>query len=405
MICWRGFLWKPEYGKSISQGLPQVNLPAIRLLANFMLFDIDDYLLGKTDGDFVRWMDDIDFASNSKAEARKILRDLEILLNSMGLRLNTGKTKILSPEEAMESFCINENRKANDMKNHIDSYKIYGNFIKNTILARLSRELDELLSGDKCGAWNKVVARYINFFAKIGVGHSDLLKIELLLLEPSLRSTIFRYYLKLGFSNRRMRNVFTYILSDACLDDASFSEAVDLIVRWRINKRNKYIDKLIRYFNTLPYRTDADLHRLSNGLKFMMKYATSDEISLYIDAFSNLWPESEWLARQVAACYPILESSTQRKIRYVIANSGRKEGMRIIHTLDRMKDSTGVSDLDKPILKEQKISLVKVSLIVTYLSGSLSSANKKRLIEDYKIKEYGDFYIKHALKAYISPYI
>ncbi|WP_156123284.1 hypothetical protein [Deinococcus radiopugnans] len=99
-----------------------------------MLFDIDDYLLGKTDGDFVRWMDDIDFASNSKAEARKILRDLEILLNSMGLRLNTGKTKILSPEEAMESFCINENRKANDMKNHIDSYKIYGNFIKNTIL-------------------------------------------------------------------------------------------------------------------------------------------------------------------------------------------------------------------------------------------------------------------------------
>ena len=55
-------------------------------------------------------MDDIDAGSNSRQEGKKLLRNLDNVLSSQGLRLNTSKSKILSAQDAVAHFWIQENR-------------------------------------------------------------------------------------------------------------------------------------------------------------------------------------------------------------------------------------------------------------------------------------------------------
>ena len=104
------FVWRPDYLTLSGFGLPQVNFDAPRLLGHSFLFEIDQYLSQSTNENFVRWMDDIDFGVNDISEGKKILRDLDELLLTRGLRLNMGKTKILSSQDARRYFMVEENR-------------------------------------------------------------------------------------------------------------------------------------------------------------------------------------------------------------------------------------------------------------------------------------------------------
>jgi hypothetical protein len=102
-------LWQPDYMPRVPVGLPQSNLDAPRFLAHCFLFEIDQLLLQKETIDFARYMDDIDVGVNSVAEGRTVLRDLDLALQTRQIRLNSGKTKILSETEARKHFKIREN--------------------------------------------------------------------------------------------------------------------------------------------------------------------------------------------------------------------------------------------------------------------------------------------------------
>ncbi|MER2250814.1 RNA-directed DNA polymerase [Methylorubrum podarium] len=90
-------LWQPDYMPRIETGLPQINIDAPRILAHCFLYELDEYL-EKRKCDFVRYMDDIDIGVDSFVEARRILRDIDLILQTRQVRLNSGKTKILTSE-------------------------------------------------------------------------------------------------------------------------------------------------------------------------------------------------------------------------------------------------------------------------------------------------------------------
>jgi hypothetical protein len=102
-------LWQPDYMPRVPVGLPQSNLDAPRLLAHSFLFEIDEFLSQKTTVDFARYMDDIDVGVDSLAEGKRVLRDLDLALQTRQIRLNSGKTRILSEPEACNHFKIREN--------------------------------------------------------------------------------------------------------------------------------------------------------------------------------------------------------------------------------------------------------------------------------------------------------
>src|SRR5271169_5548855 len=112
-------LWQPDYMPRIEIGLPQINLDAPRLLAHCFLYELDTYLASDTSRDFVRYMDDIDVGVDSIAEAKDVLKSIDLVLQTKQVRLNSGKTIILSRADAIRHFRIIENSRLNLLQDRI----------------------------------------------------------------------------------------------------------------------------------------------------------------------------------------------------------------------------------------------------------------------------------------------
>lgn len=138
------FVWRPDYLPLSGMGLPQLNYDAPRLLGHSFLFEIDKYLHEKTNGNFVRWMDDIDFGVDHIHEAKEILRGLDELLLTRGIRLNMGKTKVLNMAEAEKYFIPNENRYITIMSNRVKRLIETGNSIDDE-KEELGEDLETLI--------------------------------------------------------------------------------------------------------------------------------------------------------------------------------------------------------------------------------------------------------------------
>ena len=101
--------WTPDYLPPSGKGLPTIHIEAPRLLAHALLFEVDYLLRKRTDDNFVRWMDDINFGVNDRAAANLILGEVNEVLKSRGLALNLGKTDVMTMKEAEGHFLFKEN--------------------------------------------------------------------------------------------------------------------------------------------------------------------------------------------------------------------------------------------------------------------------------------------------------
>ncbi|EDX73939.1 hypothetical protein MC7420_5819 [Coleofasciculus chthonoplastes PCC 7420] len=159
------FVWRPDYLPLSGLGLPQVEFDAPRLLAHSFLFEIDEYLSKETNNNFVRWMDDIDFGVNDIVKAKKILRDLDEILLTRGLRLNMGKTKILSSSKAKDYFLPDENRYLTIMSKRLDRKIRDGRSIKYE-KQKIKSRFGDFLEKSREGRWDKVYKRYFTIASK-----------------------------------------------------------------------------------------------------------------------------------------------------------------------------------------------------------------------------------------------
>ncbi len=134
-------LWQPDYMPRSSVGLPQINLDAPRLLAHCFLFEIDK-LLASRPVEFARYMDDIDIGVDDVFQAKAIIRDLDLALQTRQIRLNSGKTKILTDECSINRhFKIDENDEIDRL-----ALKIEGKLKKKGKLTTERQAINTLLS-------------------------------------------------------------------------------------------------------------------------------------------------------------------------------------------------------------------------------------------------------------------
>ena len=102
-------LWQPDYMPRVEAGLPQIDLEAPRLLAHTFLYELDRFMKTTAKVDYARYMDDIDIGIDTYDNARLMLRDIDLTLHSRQVRLNAGKTKILTGGEITTHFKVKEN--------------------------------------------------------------------------------------------------------------------------------------------------------------------------------------------------------------------------------------------------------------------------------------------------------
>lgn len=65
-------------------------------------------------------MDDIDIGVDTMEAARKVLRSMDLVLQTRQLRLNAGKTVILTRDAAEQHFRISDNSRLDELASSID---------------------------------------------------------------------------------------------------------------------------------------------------------------------------------------------------------------------------------------------------------------------------------------------
>ena len=223
------FIWRPDYIPGSGVGLPQIQFDAPRLLAHCYLFDADEYLHRTTKGDFVRWMDDINFGASSRPQAKHLLREFDEILATLSLRLNPGKTKILTGQEVVQHLWMQENRQLTIANNTIRSAQRGGRSTRRWNKYVRSR-FKSFWPASREGNWAKVLKRYFTIFERLSDSSLERIVPELLRELPEVRSSIYRYYQTLGYSPARFRQIESFIAGGHCLDDSGLFGAAKLIV-------------------------------------------------------------------------------------------------------------------------------------------------------------------------------
>lgn len=303
--------WKPDYLPSSQIGLPQVQFDAPRLLAHIYLFEIDEFLKKFTDDSFVRWVDDMTIAVKSREQGKCLLRDLDTLLQIRGLRLNSGKTKVLSAAQAAIHF----QKLENETFEKIEARYKTAIKIKKPIKAiekAASREFRKFSKGPSVGHSDKVFKRYIGLASDM---RSDF-AVEYLIVNfanaPELRDTFYRYMHNLGPRQDLFDCMRDYLTGANALDDASVCHVAQVLADWEVRTSDPLFKELRKLAQELCKNlfVQGNPHRFSAALALAVKYRTEGSLKAFIRATSAFWSRSEYLSRQVCAATGRMRSAT-----------------------------------------------------------------------------------------------
>lgn len=399
------FTWRPHYIPLTGVGLPQINLEAPRLLAHIYLYPADKELQAATNGEFVRWMDDIDFGTASIADARSILGKLESSLNSIGLRLNSGKTKILNSKDAAGYFWIQENRSLTIAQNLI----AHGSNAFPTA-ARLQTLLRErfrsFVRQPRVGQWEKVYKRYFTMFGRIRDSYLQKQVPTLLIDVPALRESIFRYYLVLGYSPTRLSHLADYLTGSDGVDDASAFQALYLLIGWKMPKSTASRQRVLQLASSLG-TAKSPVAPVVGALAVIAKYGSRQALGDYVRATVAVWGRSEWAGRQIAAVTPRLDGPAREFVLHELSTNGLLEGLRVIAHLSEMQklgamDKQLKSYLFHGITSGYPYPFPKILIALAILQGSIGAAEKQQIADTVSRIAQDDVYremLRESLRA------
>lgn len=144
-------------------GLPVDPCDCSRNLAHMALFPHDDRMVELVGEDsYVRWMDDQNFAANSKADGLRILAAVGESLRRLHLTPNAGKSKILSLREAKLHFHFSANK---DLE-VIDELKFNTERERRALRKALKTAWASAQRHEGIGEWQKILKRFYRYAAR-----------------------------------------------------------------------------------------------------------------------------------------------------------------------------------------------------------------------------------------------
>lgn len=387
------FVWRPFYMPHSGVGLPQIDFDAPRLLAHGYLYAIDRFLSTSTNGDFVRWMDDIDFGADSVSSARRTLGELEALLNSYGLRLNAAKTRILPAEEAAAHFWVQENRQLTVATHVLDSASSRNGELGDAH-EYITRRHSSFRTKPRRGNWDKVQKRYFTLFGRLSDPVLQPEVPEYLQNHPGLRRSVFIYYSQLGFSPERLSHLVDYLLGGHCTDDASLFGAVRTILDWSPPLDPDLQSQLFATAKQLVRDCDGSVSAVVSGLLLVGKYGSPLDLEAFMDSTYDYWGKSQWASRQFAAATPLLPLTARRRIKGAIVRSGLHDGLAVISHVEQLAAAEKLDrQLRTYVLHQPKPGWAypfgKVILATVLLNGSLAAPDRSaiRSFLDYTLAD------------------
>ena len=302
-------LWQPDYMPVVEIGLPQINLDAPRLLAHCFLYELDAFLASDANRDFVRFMDDIDIGVDSLADAKKVLKSIDLVLQTRQVRLNSGKTLILKQSDALRHFRVRENARLDKLKARVERKRNAGANTKlerRLIQLRISRGLANGAFDD--GNGEKVLKRWIGLAATVDAAIQPKQLQRLFLLRPAIRGAICAYIRRFDLTPGRAEALAIVANSGLIVDDAALVDLANHLVETAVtttHKRQTYISSIISSLDTSSH------YGLYCKLWLQSKYDTRENLLDTIKSSRDVWVLHDRIGRIIGSFVPLFISAPE----------------------------------------------------------------------------------------------
>lgn len=319
-------LWQPDYTPRVEIGLPQINMDAPRLLAHCLLYELDKYLDSDPSRDFVRYMDDIDIGVDSVPAAKQVLRSVDLVLQTKQLRLNSGKTHIMTSGEARRHFRVFENARLDRLQDRIDRRKKAG--LSLALEQRLiSTRVREGLSSEAFNTGNgeKILKRWIGLAGKTNARLAPRDLHRIVLLRPQVRENIFAFIRKSDLTEARARTLADAASSGHLVDDYALVELANHLVETKVPRRNRIDHHIVRAISAFD---EDNYFGFYSSLWMRSKYSSTSDLLDIISKAERAWAPHERLGRIVGALVPLFVGSTDEAAYLEILQRSRNAGVR-----------------------------------------------------------------------------
>ncbi len=387
------FIWRPDYLPFSGKGLPQINLDTPRLVAHAFLFEIDRFLEDSTGGDFVRWMDDINFGCDDRLKAKQLLGKIDDLLLSRGIHLNPSKTDILEAEEAFRYFQLRENQYLTVFQKRVDRLKNTHKSVMHpsllTMRKLLRRRYRSFVQSERIGHWDKVLKRYFTISSLLEDPFLEKDIDHYLYSKPGLRGPIFRYLITIGWTRKREKLITDYLFR--AVDDESFFGAIDVLIKWQPESTIQYS---LRMKDLALRLSQIDgVPSFIGGLWLIAKYGHDKDILDFTQKTIVIWRSNEWLARQVAALWPRIKSQkTKDSIMGVINSFGLTSARLVLDNYNIISSDESIYLAVRPYIYATMANgyytipkfLIALSTFQGSVNSQLKTETKSKLLEILK---------------------
>jgi hypothetical protein len=300
-------LWQPDYTPRVEVGLPQIDLDAPRLLAHCFLYELDEYLASDSNRDFVRFMDDIDIGVDTIIAAKQVLKHVDLVLQTRQVRLNSGKTQILTRDAALRHFRVIENARLDRLQERVRRREKAG-----LPLDRDRRLVEQrILRGQKAktfdtGNGEKILKRWITLAGRLASQIPPSTLERLIRLRPGVRENALIYVRTRPLTGARAKMLASIANSGWLIDDAAMVDIANHLVETKVEHRHgrdRHIASIIASLQKDDYYGFYCL------LWLQSKYGTLLDLMETIQNYRTTWLPHERLGRLVGALRPLFHGS------------------------------------------------------------------------------------------------
>jgi len=397
--------WQPDYMPRIPIGLPQIDLDAPRVLAHAFLFDLDKYAISKVGDKYTRYIDDINFGTESIAEAKGIIRDVDILLHARQVRLNSGKTNIFTAAGAQNYLRVSDHRAVDSLLADLAMRRATGSDV-SALGSRIESEIrTKYRNGDfDVGHGDKVLKRYISLAKDIGAGiHADILR-DCLRRRPSCRESVLSYIATRPLDRDTIVILDNFVRFPELVDDVSILLAAKALVGMQATARSVTRSHLVSMASWLATKGPWGLY---GGLWMLSKYGTNgDLLNLLVARSADCFAEP-LLARLAGALYQRFQGSPEAaEYNGLVVGSGSPAALAAMRFQRAVVSSNTAALSIRPFISAPNPSLStgllhsKFLLLLGVLRNeAVSLGEKRRLIARHPMAWRDAFYRSLAIEA------
>jgi len=306
-----------------------MDIDAPRILAHCFLYELDKFLENRPQISFVRFMDDVNVGVNTVEEAKTVVRDMDLLLQTRQIRLNSGKTSILRAAEAETHFMIRENVALDSATETIIRKEA-----KRLPLDRERKYLRRFFfryykSGKfDQGNGEKILKRFLRIIRHCGGELPIKILRDIIRLRPACRSSVFGFIASHPLTPNSVGIVREFIIHPMRVEDYSCLSAAHHLVEGccaRDIGQKSLINSMISHIS------QNGIYGLAAALWLASKYLEADEFMMLVSDTKKIWSVDVLLGRLVGGLLSRMTTSADEKIfEEMVLSSGNHEAVKVL---------------------------------------------------------------------------